>query len=85
MTLVEVQMAPGEGTAFHRTQPAGKHGLNLTKRKRWEFSGPAAKDPPGSAGVCVHPIPGPGRVYMLQGTDAGVPRARALQQGKPLQ
>lgn len=60
---------PKEGTAFHRTQPAGKHSLNLTKRKRHDFSGPAAKDPSDSAGG-VRPIPGPGRVYTLQGTYA---------------
>ena len=70
---------PKEGTAFHRMYPAGKHGLNLTRRKHQDFPGPVVKNLPDNARD-LGSIPGPGRFYMLQGT-----YTHALQQEKPLQ
>ena len=75
---------PKEDTAFPRTYPAGKQGLNLTKRKHQDFPGPVVKIAPDNAGD-VGSIPGLCRFCMLQGTHAHVSGARAQQQEEPLQ
>ena len=75
---------PKEGTAFHRTYSAGKHGLNLIKRKHQDFPGPVVKNPPDNAGD-MGSVPGPGTFYILQGTYSHVSRAHALQQEQALQ
>ena len=72
-----------EGTAFHRTYSAGKHGLNLIKRKHQDFPGPVVKNPPDNAGD-MGSVPGPGTFYILQGTYSHVSRAHALQQEQAL-